>query len=269
MKIKTFILDTFTSIPFKGNPTGICYYDNDIETGRMQLIANELAFPVTAFIRKNSVGINEYTIRYFTVTTEIPACGHATLGAAAIVFDLEPSTVISFKTPDNLIINICRENQLIIMNYPKYELTDYVVTDELIRSLQINKYKSSGFCSELEALFIELDNPEVLKSVKPDYARMIAADNNLKEVVVTSISDNKNYDFLLRSFCPWIGINEDPVTGSVHSVLASYWKKRLGKDILKAYQASDRGGEINVKAFDDKVELGGNYILLLKGELVF
>jgi PhzF family phenazine biosynthesis protein len=267
MKIKTFILDTFTSIPFSGNPTAICYCDNDIEPGRMQLIAGELGFPVTAFIKKNNIGKDEYKIRYFTVTTEIPACGHATLGAAAVVFNLESSTIINFQTIDNLIINIRKEDQLIVMNYPKYELTNYKIPDELIRSLQISGYKSAGYCSELETLFIELDNPEILKSVKPDYARMVAADENLKEVVITSISDNRNYDFFLRSFCPWIGINEDPVTGSVHSVLAGYWKRRLGKDVLKAYQASERGGEIKVKSFEDKVELGGNCVILLNGEL--
>lgn len=268
MKIKTFILDTFTGIPFKGNPTGICYCDNDIEAGKMQLIASELGFPVTAFIRRNNNGKDEYKIRYFTTTTEIPACGHATLGAAAVVFDMvEASSIVNFQTIGNLIINVRKEDQLIIMNYPKYELINYEIPDDLIRSLQIDRHKSAGYCSELETLFIELDNPDVLKSINPDYAKMIAADSNLKEVVITSISDDKEYDFLLRSFCPWIGINEDPVTGSVHSVLAGYWKKRLGKDMLKTYQASERGGEIKVKAFNDKVELSGNCVILLKGEL--
>lgn len=267
MKIKTFILDTFTSIPFSGNPTAICHCDRYIEPGQMQLIAGEFGFPVTAFIKKNNIGKDAYKIRYFTVTTEIPACGHATLGAAAVVFNLESSTMINFQTIDNLIINIRKEDQLIVMNYPKYELTNYKIPDELIRSLQISGYKSAGYCSELETLFIELDNPDLLKSIKPDFVRMMAADSNLKEVVITSISDNNDYDFLLRSFCPWIGINEDPVTGSVHSVLAGYWKKRLGKDTLKAHQASERGGNINIKAFNDKVELSGNCVILLKGEL--
>ncbi len=81
---------------------------------------------------------------------------------------------------------------------------------------------------------------------------MTKADTSIIEVVVTSISDTPEYDFLLRSFCPWIGIDEDPVTGSVHTVLAGFWKERLGKEQLKAYQASARGGEILVRYYDDK-----------------
>lgn len=86
-------------------------------------------------------------------------------------------------------------------------------------------------------------------------------------MVITSLSDDKRYDFLLRSFCPWIGIDEDPVTGSVHSVLAGFWEERLGKKSLTAYQASFRGGEVFVKSFAEKVELGGKSVIVLKGEL--
>jgi predicted PhzF superfamily epimerase YddE/YHI9 len=86
-------------------------------------------------------------------------------------------------------------------------------------------------------------------------------------VVITSISDDANFDYFLRSFCPWIGIDEDPVTGSVHSVLGNFWKQRLHRQNMNAYQASARGGELLIRAFDDRVEIGGEAVVILTGEM--
>ena len=80
-------------------------------------------------------------------------------------------------------------------------------------------------------------------------------------------SDGNDYDFVLRSFCPWIGIDEDPVTGSVHSVLAVKWQKKLQKDTLRAYQASERGGEVGLHVFDDKINISGDFVIVGRGEL--
>jgi predicted PhzF superfamily epimerase YddE/YHI9 len=111
-------------------------------------------------------------------------------------------------------------------------------------------------------------NTLTLRALSPDYSRLVQSSSAvLKEVVVTSRSDHAPYDFLLRSFCPWIGINEDPVTGSVHTVLAHFWKEKLGKNSLTAYQASERGGEVYLKALDNAVELGGNMVTLFHTQM--
>ena len=83
-----------------------------------------------------------------------------------------------------------------------------------------------------------------------------------------SASSNKEYDFVLRSFCPWIGIDEDPVTGSIHSVLADFWKNKTGKLRLTCYQASERGGLLHIRAGDQSVEIGGNARFVLEGNLL-
>lgn len=267
MRIPTYIIDTFTSAPFKGNPAGICYTNKEIDAHTMLSIAKELNLPVNAFIKKRNNITHEYDIRYFTSITEISACGHATLAAAKATFEKYSCNTATFYTVNNINIEVFTEKDYIVMTYPKYELESYTVNKEILNNLTITQYKSAGYCTPLETLFIELENPDILTSIQPDYIKLLNSSNNIKEIVVTSISNNKNYDYLLRSFCPWIGIDEDPVTGSVHSVLAGFWKKRLNKNILKVYQASERGGELLVKAYEDKVEIGGRAIIIFKGDI--
>jgi len=153
------------------------------------------------------------------------------------------------------------------MTYPKYEMVNYRVSKKTLDSLGIKTYINMGFCRELETLFIEIDNASLLRVISPNYNLLKQSNNEIKEVVVTSISDMKGFDFLLRSFCPWIGINEDPVTGSVHSVLAGFWKTKLNKINLIAYQASKRGGEVYVSSSNNKVELGGKSTIVIEGNL--
>lgn len=266
MELPFFIVDTFISTEFKGNPAAVCIVETRLPSETMLSIARELDFPVTAFIEKISSGTN-YKIKYFTTTTEIPACGHATLASSKVVFDNELINHANFETIENNIIGVKLDDDIISMTYPKFSMEAVDVSLALLESLGLKNYKSAGVCKELETLFIEVDNPKVVKGLSPNYEMLSKSNTEIIEVVVTSVADDPEYDFILRSFCPWIGIDEDPVTGSVHSVLGGFWKERLGKTELIAYQASERGGIIYVKAFDNKVEIGGRAITILKGKL--
>ncbi|MDX2070204.1 MAG: PhzF family phenazine biosynthesis protein [Haliscomenobacter sp.] len=265
MKIPFFIVDTFTSFPFQGNPTGVCVLDHSLDASSMLSIAQELQFPVSAFIQKKEAA--HFYIQYYTQTTEIPACGHATLAAAKVVFEFEKYRQLQFFTIEGIQIEVEQDSEIIWMKYPRYELEDWVLNPKILASLGLKKHVKLGFCTALESLFIEIAEPGILRNLQPSFSSMIAADSSLKEVVVMSPSDDPEFDFLLRSFCPWIGIDEDPVTGSVHSVLAHYWQQKLKKQQLKAFQCSQRGGEVYVMALPDRVELGGKVVMLVKGTL--
>jgi len=265
MSGSVFIIDTFTAVPFHGNPTAVCFADNGANSNELLSIATELNLPVTAFIIKTG-SKEEFRIRYFTSTTEIPACGHATLAAARLLFEEHSGEALYFTTIHNIKIKAVWENGIVWLRYPVYTIKEYKPEKELIKSLGQTRYLSAGICVELETLFIELEDAKTLKAVNPDYTLLIKSNTAIKEVVIHSVSDDSRYDFMLRSFCPWIGIDEDPVTGSVHSVLAGFWQARLGKEMLTAYQASSRGGEVFVKSFKDSVELGGKSVIVLKGE---
>jgi PhzF family phenazine biosynthesis protein len=263
-----FITDTFTLKQFSGNPTAVCIQDRPLGDDLLLSVARELNLPVTAFLETTTGEPGVSLIRYFTVTNEIPACGHATLAAAATIADLHPGTKeIVFRTIEDVVIKATTSDGLVTLAYPEYELKDFSVSPQLLECLGIKGYKTTGFCSELETVFIELDNPALLRSVQPDFQKMLASSDSIKEVVITSVSDDRQYDFLLRSFCPWIGIDEDPVTGSVHSVLAGFWAHKLKKDQLKAFQASARGGEVYVTAVNSTVFIAGNTAKILTGEI--
>lgn len=267
MKFPAYIIDTFTKTPFTGNPTGVCYLPKEISAASMLSIAKELNFPVTAFVLKKEADADAYAIRYFTPLMEIPACGHATLAAVKVVQIQAATHINKFYTINQTVIETISKDELIMMSYPKYELSPYTPSQEIIDSLHIHTYKTAGYSAQLETLFIELESPALLRTLQPDYPKLLASSNIIKEVVITSVSDKEHYDYLLRSFCPWIGIDEDPVTGSVHSVLAGFWKERLNKNNLKAYQASARGGELLIQSFEDKVEIGGKTVIVLQGEI--
>lgn len=269
MRLQTFILDTFTSSPFSGNPTGVCCPILKIDASLMLSIAQELNFPVTAFIReRNDSSVNEFDIRYFTPTTEIPACGHATLASAKVVSIILSYKKAKFHTRSGITIKTSQEGNLTTMQYPLYDLEKISPPEKILHGLGISSCKTAGYSTPLETLFIEVQSPDLLRSIKPNFAKLLAARNTIKEVVITSVSDNPQYDYLLRSFCPWIGIDEDPVTGSVHSVLAGFWASRLNKTVMNVYQASLRGGELSVKLLHDHVEIGGKTVTILEGSVL-
>lgn len=260
-----FILDAFSSRPFHGSPTGVVVFETLPPSTQLLSLADELQFPVSAFIQKSNS--QHYEIKYFTPITEIPACGHATLAAAQVVFELEGCAQVSFTTIEGICIEVVLQDGIIWMTYPKYGLEKYSPNPNLIKALDLDNTVYIGFCPQLESLFIEIADPITLRTLQPNFSQLVAADPALKEVVVMSSSDDPAYDFLLRSFCPWIGIDEDPVTGSVHSVLAPYWSKKRGKNALKAFQCSQRGGEVFVLAESESVKLGGQNCLIASGAL--
>jgi PhzF family phenazine biosynthesis protein len=265
--VKILFIDTFIAEKLKGNPAAVCITNKTITAETALSFAKEFNFPVTAVVEYTQQDQKLFPIRYFTPTNEIPACGHATLASAKAIAEIFSTNDPSFKTVENIILQTAVDNDLVTMTYPKYELKKFDPPSALLKSLQIDKYNSIGLCTELETVFIELEDRQLLRTLQPDFAKLTASCNTIIEVVITSLSDNDNYDFLLRSFCPWIGIDEDPVTGSVHSILAGFWSSKLNKKKLKAFQPSQRGGEVFVTAFSDKVQIVGRANIVSEKEV--
>lgn len=240
----------------------------EISAKRCSQIAREINLPVTAFIN-DSDDHTMFPIRYFTVTGEIPACGHATLAAAEVVTERYGITETTFLTGKKVCIPVSIKDNMVWMDYPVFSTSTNQPSGETLRSLGISTFRWTGFCPELETVFIELPDADQLKSVTPDFQALLQSDHDIKEVVITSRSDDPAYDFLLRSFCPWIGIDEDPVTGSVHSVLGPYWMAQTKKNKLVVFQASARGGEVQLEVKEDNVSLGGRVTRILRGRMNF
>lgn len=267
--INIYQVDAFTNKLFKGNPAAVCILDKPIEDSIMQSIALELNLSETAFVlpKKN----NLFELRWFTPKKEVALCGHATLGASEVLFneiDIGYDEII-YETKSGK-LKAKKDVDGIILDFPIDEpIVDVSLNvDNLLKAMGIFRYKKIIYGKRTKKLVLHLKNEEEVMKIKPDFEHMKKLDlKNIKGVAVTARM-NEKYDFITRYFNPWVGVNEDPVTGSVHTLLASYWSDILNKKILKAYQTSQRSGEILLRLKENnRLELVGKALIVLKGEI--
>ena len=269
MKIKTYIIDAFTNEAFKGNPAGVCLLEKEIDVATMQSIASEINLSETAFLVQNKTDDTKFSIRYFTPLVEIVFCGHATLASAKLILHRLKKAQVEFTTHHQLIITATSEEDVIKMDFPLYDTIEYTPSQQLYDAFGIQNPVAVRFAKALDMLIIEVKNKEVLLNIKPDFLKALESSTEIKELVITCQSRNNSiYDFYSRCFCPWIGIDEDPVTGAAHTVLAKYWGDQLNKTEMLAYQASKRGGFMRLKIIgDSKLEVRSSAYIVLEGML--
>ena len=239
--IRTFIVDSFTDVPFKGNPAGVCWLEAPLGEAEMQNIALELGLSETAFVSKGEGG--DLPIRYFSPKMEIPLCGHATLAAVkALASDGLAPHDLRFVTGAGRVLTARVRGEIIEMDFPVFDITPAPVPDAMRAALGIGAPVTSGFCEGIKSLLIEIADVNELRGLSPDYAALLTSHDGIDGACVTAKSDRADYDFESRYFWPWSGTNEDPVTGAAHSMLAPFWHKTLGKTKMRAFQCSSRGG---------------------------
>ncbi|MCE7743225.1 MAG: PhzF family phenazine biosynthesis protein [Candidatus Heimdallarchaeota archaeon] len=272
--IPLYQIDAFTDQTFKGNPAAVCILSKDYDDFTLQKIAAEMNLSETAFVRvqdKSSVAQeNIFPLRWFTPQVEVNLCGHATLATAAVMFyemGIESDEVF-FDTLSGR-LSAKKVEGGIALNFPKNESEQIQAPDELLDALGITKYVSAAYAEGVTDILIEVETEMEVKYLKPDFSRMtrLSLDRDIRGVMVTAKGTNEQ-DFVSRFFAPWVGINEDPVTGSAHTILTPYWSKRLHKNEMTASQISARGGHLKVKLLEnERVEIIGQTKLVLKGEL--
>ncbi|HEX8249041.1 MAG TPA: PhzF family phenazine biosynthesis protein [Pyrinomonadaceae bacterium] len=260
MNIQIFQVDAFTKEPLSGNPAAVCPLEEWLPDETMLKIAAENNLSETAFFVKKQ---DFYEIRWFTPTIEIDLCGHATLAAAYVIFNclkLE-ETEIKFYSARSGHLSVEKQDERLILNFPKYGLNEIETLLDLTDAVGKTPEKMWETQGNMAMLLFETE--EDIKSLQPDMAALskLAFD----EVIVTAKGENS--DFVSRLFAPRIGIPEDPVTGATHCSLIPYWAERLGKEKLYARQLSARGGELFCELSGERVRIGGNAALYLKGEI--
>lgn len=274
--IDIYQVDAFTEEVFKGNPAAVCVLDEKIKPELMQAIAYEMNLSETAFVvpkGNDLVSGKEFAIRWFTPNKEVPLCGHATLAASEVLFNYIriPFKEILFHSKSG-ILRATKETQGISLDFPIDVPMDITSTKynykELLKAMGIIKCENIFYGKETKKLVIHLKSQKDVLDITPNYEQMIALDMDwIKGVGVTAPMED-NYDFITRYFNPWAGVNEDPVTGSVHTLLAKYWSDILEKKELIAYQASQRGGEMILRMKENqRLAIIGNAKLILRGKL--
>jgi predicted PhzF superfamily epimerase YddE/YHI9 len=258
MKINIFQIDAFSGKVFSGNSAAVCPLNQWMDENLMQSIASENNLAETAFFVKEK---DTYHIRWFTPTTEVDLCGHATLASAFVIFNhLEKGiSKISFSSASGP-LSVIRKENLIILDFPVIPPKQCVMPEYLIEGL-------GGSCPDyvLSATnYLAVFNKEDdILNIQPDFNFLSRLD--LQGVIITS--PGKEFDFVSRYFAPKYGIPEDPVTGSAHSTLIPYWSERLKKKKLKARQLSLRGGELICEYAGERVKIGGYAAEYLHGTI--
>jgi len=264
MKITTFVVDAFTDVAFKGNPAGVCLLEQPASDALMQSIAAELKHSETAFIQLSSKG--PLSIRYFTPTVEIAFYGHATLGAAKVMLERFEKSEVHFITGKQLHLSAKKDKTDVVMQFPLYKAQPCQLKQDVQKALGLVQVTDAAYSPELQMAMLRVSSKEALMELRPDYDLLVQSEPDIKGLIVTASGD-VHYDFYSRCFCPWIGIDEDPVTGAAHSMSADYWSKQLGKTEMTACQCSSRGGYLKLTVKDQALEVRSNAVIVLQGEM--
>jgi len=262
MSTTIYQVDAFTNKPFSGNPAGVCIMPVHGDEAWMQQVAREMNLSETAFLNPDVGGFH---LRWFTPAVEVDLCGHATLASAHVLWEtgtLPPDQEANFHTASGP-LTARKEGEWIWMDFPALPPQDMTPPTGLAEALGI---KPAYVGQNRLDLLVGVDTADEVRGLHPDVARLRSVDT--RGVIVTAPSDQPEYDFISRAFFPALGIDEDPVTGSAHTVLGPYWSERLGKTELVGYQASVRGGVVKVQTKDDRVLLGGQAGTVMKIELL-
>lgn len=258
MHIPFYQVDAFTDRPFAGNPAAVCLLDAWPEDALLQSIATENNLSETAFLVKDGV---RYQLRWMTPITEVELCGHATLAAAFVIFNhLDPALgEVAFDTLSGE-LRVRRGDGALHMDFPSLPPVPCVCPPALLAAL--GKPPQEVLQSPPYYL-ARYDSADDIRALQPDMEKLKALD--LMATIVTAPGDAE--DFVSRVFGPKVGIPEDPVTGSAHSVLIPYLAARLGKLHLHARQLSARGGELFCELRGDRVDIAGQAVLFMQGEI--
>lgn len=264
MKQKIYQVDSFTSEPFQGNPAGVCITEKPLSESLMLSIAAEMAVSETAFF-----SMQDNVLKWFTPQVEVELCGHGTLAAAHIMKEtglVEVGQSITFNTLSGPLQVVIGESA-IEMNFPAPVLNESCKIDgEILTHLGIETDLVKGKAEFDSKLIIEVDSEEALLSLAPNFSGLLDCPG--RGVAVTAKANSTDVDYVARYFGPWVGINEDPVTGSAHCGLGVYWQTRLGKSKFKAIQASERRGSLVVEMLpENRVKLIGSAVTTLEGVL--
>ncbi len=262
MPFPLFQVDAFTDRPFAGNPAAVCLLTEPADAAWMQRVAAEMNLSETAFLHPDG---DAYRLRWFTPAVEVELCGHATLASAHILWEqgrLRPEAPARFQTRSGLLTAV-RRGDAVELDFPANPAEPCAAPDGLADALGAAPRFVGR--SRFDYL-VELENEAAVRATRPDFARLAALP--VRGVIVTAASAAVGFDFISRFFCPAVGVNEDPVTGSSHCTLGPFWRTRLGKDEMTAFQASARGGLIGVRVEGARVRLSGKAVTVLRGELL-
>ena len=256
--MKQYLVDAFTGTPFSGNPAAVCVMNGWPSEDFMMKLAMENNLSETAFIVREPQG---YRLRWFTPGTEVDLCGHATLASAFVILNaVEPGAgSVRFHTRSG-VLTVTRRDSLYTMDFPTYELREIPVTEDMERAFGTRPVRAV-LGLDLICVF---EREEAVRAMCPDQALLMKLPGRLQN----STARGGETDCVSRSFCPKVAVPEDPVCGSAHCQIGAYWARELGKPVIRAYQASRRGGYLTCEMKENgRIAISGEAVLVGVSEL--
>ena len=274
MPLPLYQVDAFTDRAFAGNPAAVCLLPAAREPAFLQAVAREMNLAETAFLVRRAADAADasagWDLRWFTPTVEVQLCGHATLASAHILWQtgaLAASETARFHTLSG-VLTAERRGDWIVLDFPAeppVEETD--APPVLTAALGLPPGSPPLFIGRNRFDYlVQLPSAAAVAALAPDFRAL--ATLPVRGVIATAAADSPPFDFVSRFFAPAAGVDEDPVTGSAHCCSGPFWRDRLGKDTLLARQISARGGIVRVGVRGNRVELGGQAVTVLEGELL-
>ncbi len=260
MELKLYQVDAFAGNVFEGNAAAVCPLEEWLSDEQMQSIALENNLSETAFFVKDG---DRYRLRWFTPETEVDLCGHATLASAHTLFEhlgYDRDEILFDSNSGEL--RVTKEGEMLKMNFPATPAEEAKAPEGLPEALGVD----SAEIYRAADLMVVLDSESELASLEPNF--FLLGKVNTRGIIVTAPASDTKYDFVSRFFAPAVGIDEDPVTGSAHTMLAPYWAEKLGKNVLRARQISKRGGDVLCEVKGDRVELSGKAVTYMSAQIV-
>lgn len=255
MDIPFFHVDTFTNQQFSGNPAMVCLLSDWLAEEKLQAIATEHNLPATTFLVRTD---DAFAIRWFSPEKEIELCGHGSLAAALVIFNLlEPDWhEAQFNSLKAGLVRVRCDQDLFQLNFPARKMTAIAAPELLLKGLGVLPNEVYEHVSS--SLVAVLNDEETIQKLNPDMSTLSLLSQD--RIVITAKS--KRVDFVSRTFYPKkTSMKEDSVTGSSHCLLIPYWAKKLHKKNLQAYQVSPRGGELFCQDCDEHVLMSGAAVL--------
>ena len=250
-----FQVDAFADRPLTGNPAAVMPLDKWLDDKLMQAIAAENNLSETAFTVPSDSDEADFDLRWFTPTSEVDLCGHATIAAGHVLMTGHP---VRFETKAGVLV-VSRRDEWLELDLPAPALRE-VNEPDLNGAVGLPEgpaWLADG-CND--AAIIEVADEAAVRSVTPDFDALRQIH---RMAVITAPGESE--DIVSRVFVPYLGINEDPVTGSAHAALAAYWAKHLGRREFTALQASARTGVLNCRLEGHRVLLGGHCHTVIVG----
>ncbi len=257
MKLTLYQIDAFTDKVFSGNPAAVCPLNEWLPDSTLQAIAQENNLSETAFYVPAE---NGFHIRWFTPVAEVDLCGHATLATAFVIHNIigYKNDIVRFNSGSGDLF-VKKTGDSLSMDFPSQPGSSCPIPPALVEGL----VKTPSEVLASEDFLVVFENEEDILSMQPDFITLSKLE--LRGVIITA--PGKDADFVSRFFCPKLGVDEDPVTGSAHCALTPYWAEKLGKTKLSARQLSKRTGTLECELRGNRVIITGKAVKYMEAKI--